>query len=54
MAQTYPISYWHIINDTIAFNEAVTGLLPKQTVTKYHDMWPLEFYRRLYFLKLQK
>jgi DNA-directed RNA polymerase subunit M/transcription elongation factor TFIIS len=54
MTQTYPISYWHIINDTIAFNEAVTGLLPKQTVTKYGDMWPLDFYQRFVFHKIAK
>lgn len=54
MTQTYPISYWHIINDTIAFNESVTGLLPKQTVTKYKDMMPDEFYRRFVFHKIAK
>lgn len=54
MAQTYPISYWHIINDTIAFNDSVTGLLPKQTVTKYKDMDPVEFYRRFVFPKIAK
>ena len=54
MAQSYPISYWHIINDTIAFNDAITGILPKQTVTKYKDMNPEEFYRRFVFPKIAK
>jgi DNA-directed RNA polymerase subunit M/transcription elongation factor TFIIS len=54
MAQSYPVSYWHIINDTIAFNDSVTGLLPKQTVTKYKDTDPIEFYKRFVFPKITK
>lgn len=54
MSQTYPISYWHIINDTCAFNDSVTGILPKQTVTKYSNMNPEEFYRRFVFPKIAK
>lgn len=54
MAQSYPVSYWHIINDTIAFNDSITGILPKQTVTKYKDINPEEFYRRFVFPKIAK
>lgn len=55
MSQTsYPVSYWHIINDTIVFNNSVTGLLPKQTITKYGSIEPDEFYKRFVLAKIAK
>ena len=56
MSQTsYPISYWHINNGTITYNDSVTGLLPKQTYTKYVNKIPkTEFYLKYVFPKITK
>jgi DNA-directed RNA polymerase subunit M/transcription elongation factor TFIIS len=52
---SYPVSYWHINNGDINYNDSILGLLPKQTYTKYVNKIPkAEFYLKYVFPKIVK